>query len=1191
MATTLEQAALALARVLAPLASALEGQAADVSALLARLGWQLPTIPPAIQALATSSQALTASLGAVDLALEAEVAATGADSGEDDAAQDGSGGGSERTAAADTGGADSDLSSALLQLAADIVAVAAALDDLPAQLRTQLDAAVISATHIDTQFEDRLVQTLADEQLERGAPRPAAILKLLGIRETTQEDADPTRFQPAFELRTIHLDRLGTLLTDPAALMREVYGWGTATIDAARLFDALMTVSFALGIPAQIDSPAPGVLQALVPRYDTTTDADHPEELQITLLALDGVEVVLAVLPGPAAAGQPQPLVATLLVDGSVEQDIQVDPRTSLHFDAQADLSTGLSVILRPGQAPDAHFAFGQANADPLVSGTVALRLTRGSGDGSTPLRLLTITDEIWLEAGDIYLQAGADATGAALDFTIGGGLEKGRFVLAPGEADSFLRTLLPSDGVHVDFAVGVTWSRQGLNFTGSAGTQTDLAVNMTAGPLTLKGIHLALAANGQGISLEASLTGGALLGPLTAVVEHVGAKAELTFTHGNLGPVDLQPHFKPPDGLGLSIDSAVLTGGGFIAFDPDKGQYAGVLQLEFQGLVTLTAIGLLNTRLPGGEPGFSLIIIIAGSGFPPIQLGLGFTLTGVGGLVGINRTINADVLQSGLRSGSLNAVLFPQDPVKNAPTIISTLNSAFPAANGRYVFGPMAQIGWGTPTIVTIELAIILELPSPVQLLILGRLEALLPEQKAPIVQLRVDMLGVIDFSAGKLSVDASLRDSKVLDLVLTGDMALRMSWRGDSTFALSVGGFHPRFQPPPGFPALNRLALSLGGSGLTARFQAYMALTSNTAQIGAAVDLSFSGGGLGVRGHCGFDALFQFSPFQFVIDIDASVSVSYEGVDLLSVALHLTLSGPSPWHAVGSASIKISFLPAIHAGFDVQFGQSLPQPAPPAVDIAGQLATALNDPRSWSADLGADQQGTVTAVALPIDNAVRVHPLAALSVRQRVLPLQTPIDRFGNVPLPQTQQFSVRSLTVSGTTGAASVVQTTMLQEDFAAAQFQNLSDDDKLQRPSFESLPAGVTAGAGGYDHGTPETVTLSYETHVFNDAASSPPPITTTASTDTTAATLSTGAAARSRARISDPAGWHGAQVAVSVAPALYVVASTSDRRVRADLMPAAGPSIVAADALRRHLTSVPSDRSAVQILPSHLAVSG
>jgi hypothetical protein len=46
------------------------------------------------------------------------------------------------------------------------------------------------------------------------------------------------------------------------------------------------------------------------------------------------------------------------------------------------------------------------------------------------------------------------------------------------------------------------------------------------------------------------------------------------------------------------------------------------------------------------------------------------------------------------------------------------------------------------------------------------------------PIVVLRMDVLGVIDFDAGTIAVDATLRDSRILELVNTGDIALRMSW-----------------------------------------------------------------------------------------------------------------------------------------------------------------------------------------------------------------------------------------------------------------------------------------------------------------------------------------------------------------------------------------------------------------------------
>ena len=40
---------------------------------------------------------------------------------------------------------------------------------------------------------------------------------------------------------------------------------------------------------------------------------------------------------------------------------------------------------------------------------------------------------------------------------------------------------------------------------------------------------------------------------------------------------------------------------------------------------------------------------------------------------------------------------------------------------------------------------------------------------------------------------------------------MAMRLSWGPAMSFLLAVGGFHPRFAAPPGFPALERVALAL--------------------------------------------------------------------------------------------------------------------------------------------------------------------------------------------------------------------------------------------------------------------------------------------------------------------------------------------------------------------------------------------
>ena len=39
---------------------------------------------------------------------------------------------------------------------------------------------------------------------------------------------------------------------------------------------------------------------------------------------------------------------------------------------------------------------------------------------------------------------------------------------------------------------------------------------------------------------------------------------------------------------------------------------------------------------------------------------------------------------------------MFPQDPIRNAPQILSNLNKVFPPANGHHLFGPMVQICLG---------------------------------------------------------------------------------------------------------------------------------------------------------------------------------------------------------------------------------------------------------------------------------------------------------------------------------------------------------------------------------------------------------------------------------------------------------------------------------------------------------------
>jgi hypothetical protein len=553
----------------------------------------------------------------------------------------------------------------------------------------------------------------------------------------------------------------------------------------------------------------------------------------------------------------------------------------------------------------------------------------------------------------------------------------------------------------------------------------------------------------------------------VTAVVENVGLRSDVRFRPGNLGPADLDITFKPPNGLGLAIDAPVVSGGGFLQFDPEKGEYSGILQLEVAETIAVKAVGLLTTRMPDGSKGFSLVVIVTAEGFAPIQLGMGFTLTGIGGLLGINRTVSVDVLRSGLKNGTLGSIMFPPDPIRNAPQIVSDLRTGFPPVKGRHVFGPMATICWGTPTILTLELALILELPEPVRLIILGRLKAILPDERAALVQVRMDAVGVIDFNKGEVSLDATLYDSRILEFALTGDMALRASWGAQSSFLLAVGGFNPRFLPPTGFPKLNRVALNLSqGDDLRLQCAAYLALTSNTAQFGARITLHAAGGGFTVDGYLGVDALFQFTPFSFVVDISAGVALRYHGHLLMGISLDGTLSGPTPWHVKGKASFDLLFF-SVSVSVDHRFGRDEPAELPAAVDVLGLLIAAVNDARNWSSELPRGEHPLVTFREPTDTTTLRAHPLAVLTVRQRVVPLNMTIDTFGNAPVSGANRFTLEPRRTDGSAGELPL-SFNMTQDSFGVAQFLRLSDDERLSRPSFESKDAGLRFGSDEVDY---------------------------------------------------------------------------------------------------------------------------
>ena len=656
-----------------------------------------------------------------------------------------------------------------------------------------------------------------------------------------------------------------------------------------------------------------------------------------------------------------------------------------------------------------------------------------------------------------VWSPADGKATGS---FNFEGRLEKGLVLIDASEGDGFLTKIIPGTRIQGNFDLKIGFAREtGLFIQGSGALEIRIPMHLTLGPIEFQGLTISVSPKADHVAVGLGADIRAELGPLTVVVENMGAKAKFSFPDGggNLGPLDFELAFQPPRGVGLAVDAGVIKGGGFLRLDSQRGEYAGALELVFSEFLTLKAIGIITTKMPDGSKGFSLLIIITaefGAGF---QLGFGFTLLAVGGLIGANRTMNLQALLDGVRTGAVESVMFPRDIIANAPRIISDLRAFFPPREGQFLVGPMAKIGWGTPTLISISMGIIIEIPGNIA--ILGVLKVAIPADEIALIVLQVNFVGALEFDRKRFYFFAALFESRIVFVTIEGEMGVLVAFGDDKNLVVSVGGFHPRFNPPPlPFPSPRRISVSLLNRPVARIYiEGYFALTSNTAQFGARAEVFFGLGNLNVQGHVVFDALFQFSPFYFLFEISASLSVKVFGVGLFSVKVRGTLDGPAPYHIKGHGSISLLFW-SIGVDFQATWGETVNTELPP-IAVMPMFAAEINKAENWRALLPASSNLLVSLRKMPVaESTLILHPLGVLSVSQRALPLELTLDKVG------TQKPSdVKRLSLVVTGGGLSKKEDAF--EQFAAAQFQEFSDAEKLSLPAFAPERSGVNLSSEG------------------------------------------------------------------------------------------------------------------------------
>ena len=1037
-AGTLERLALELGTALEPLKDLLRPDVFD------RLGLQLPAVVAGRASIATKLSAAATKAGQ----LPAKITTL---------------------AAAIQGGDAANIIAAAVPLLTTVGELIAALKDLGTTLHAEAQAGLSPADKTALEafaatFAQRALEYTVVGYLATRLPALTSTFSLLGIvdQEVTPPNTLEVRSLPTvFVPRRFHLDRIPNLLSHPDQHLQQVFQWGVAGFNGDALFFKIQSLLEGFGLPSEILllPGQPPILEAYMFSFQVDTSVNPP-----------GLKVEFR-------------LPATQTFDREI---LFSDPwKGTVHV--KASFLAGVRGTLRPPFSVNIQPPSGDLTLEILLGlkaeKTSAEPIILLGATGGTRLQVKSMGGSVGLNA-HVGTNGGPAAVPAAQIR-----LDEGKLIIDFSQGDGFIQQILSGVRVEADFSLIGTWNpNDGLRLQGSGGVEIFIPLHLNLGLIELKGLYFSI-----GFSTEAPLRLGVAtqigtnLGPLKAVIDRLGTNIPITFPangNGKLGLADINFEFAAPTGIGLSIDGGGFKGGGFLSFNADKGEYAGTLELEFQSLFSVKALGILNTKMPDGSQGFSLLIIISAE-FPPIQLSFGFTLLGVGGLLGLNRTMVVEKLAAGVKDGSLNYILFPQNIVANAPTIIASVGAVFPPQNGQFVFGPMGKLGWGTPTLISVELGLIIEVANPVRIAILGVIRCILPEEHLPLIKLQVNFIGVLDFEKKELKFFASIYDSRLLAFTLAGDMALLISWGDNPNFVLSVGGFHPAFNPPPlGLPALSRLSISLlGGNNPRLRLEAYFAVTSNTVQFGAKLELYASVSVASIRGMLALDVLFQFSPFYFIARIQAALEAKILDITLFAVALDFTLEGPSPWRAYGFATVSVSFFffdVSVKISFDVTWGEQTDTSFPP-ISVLPQLTAALADRRNWQAAIPPDSHQQVSLRELPVDgpdaDQIIVHPFGVLTLSQKLVPLNQEIQLLGNQKVADAVK-TFRIERVQDQNGA--FLATEAVKEQFAPSGYFQMDDAQKLSRRAFEQLDSGVRlAGSAGFRVGTVAVRTVRYD----------------------------------------------------------------------------------------------------------------
>jgi hypothetical protein len=350
-------------------------------------------------------------------------------------------------------------------------------------------------------------------------------------------------------------------------------------------------------------------------------------------------------------------------------------------------------------------------------------------------------------------------------------------------------------------------------------------------------------------------------------------------------------------DGLAVTFDSGPVQLSGALVGSIDPVDLYGELIIGAEQL----QIGALGgyTEVEGHPSLFVYAVLDKELGGPPF-----FFVTGLSAGFGFNRRLAIPpvdgVAEFPLVRWSKNVGAPPMDPqeiaqgVTQAVTQLSQSGAVAPSVGDDWL-----ALGVQFTSFELVESFALLtfEFGSLFEISLLGLSTAQLPPApEEPVALAELELKATFVPSEGALSVLGQLTPQSFVfsrACHLSGGFALMAWFSGtyEGDFVLTLGGYGPRFQPPPHYPTVPRLGLNWKVSDqLTVSGELYFALTSSAVMAGGGLSAVWESGDISAWFDVEADFLLVFEPFHYYLSAGIHLGASFT-LDLLFTSVQITV------------------------------------------------------------------------------------------------------------------------------------------------------------------------------------------------------------------------------------------------------------------------------------------------------------